>query len=110
MYDGEQIDGVKLVEGREGNRAWVNEDAADLYLKQKLKMEERYSMKLKSPTQIEVLLGEKLNSTRSKNTFNSLIARSSAKRVIALADDKRPAVGSLLAALPDVEDDDPCFE
>lgn len=109
MHDGEEIDGVKLVEGREGNRAWLSEDAADLYLKQKLKMEERFSMKLRSPAQIEILLGEKLNSTRSKNTFNSLIARSSAKRVIALADDKRPAVGSLLAALPDVEDD-PCFE
>ena len=109
LLDGEEVPGTQLVMGREGNRAWANEEAADAYLKQKLKMEERYSMKLKSPTQIEALLGDKLKATRTKNLFQSLITRSSPKRVIALATDKRPAVGSTISAMPDIEDD-PSFE
>ena len=102
LLDGEEVPNCKLVEGRSGNRAWVNEESADLYLKQKLKMEERYSMKLKSPTQIESLLGDKLNATRTKNTFDKLVTRSSPKRVIALADDKRPAVASAIDLMPDI--------
>jgi hypothetical protein len=109
LLDGEEVPGTQLVMGREGNRAWANEEAADAYLKQKLKMEERYSMKLKSPTQIEALLGDRLKATRSKNLFQSLVTRSSPKRVIALATDKRPAVGSAISAMPDIEDD-PSFE
>lgn len=109
LLGGAEIDGTKLVEGRSGNRAWVNEEAADAYLKQKLKQEERYTRKLKSPSEIEKILGDKLKATRTKNLFQSLITRSSPKRVIALADDKRAAVGSAITAMPDIEDE-PSFE
>lgn len=45
------------------------------------------------------------------NRFNELVTRSSPKRVIALADDKRPAVVSSIAAMPDIAaDDEPSFE
>ena len=90
----------------------MGQDAADAYLKQKLKMEERYVMRLKSPTQIEAILGDKLKATRTKNTFQALVTRSSPKRTIALADDKRPAVSSSIAAMPDIDasDDELVFE
>ena len=109
LHDGEEVDGVKLVEGRSGNRAWVNEADADAYLRQKLTQSDRYKMSLKSPTEIEKLLADKLESTRAKNKFQSLVTRSSPKRVIALADDKRAAVGSPISAMPDIEDE-PSFE
>lgn len=108
LLGGAEIPGTQLVLGREGNRAWANEDAADAYLKQKLKMEERYVMKLKSPTQIEAILGDKLKATRTKNTFQALVTRSSPKKVIALAGDSRPAIVSNIAAMPDLEE--PGFE
>lgn len=95
--------GTKLVMGREGNRAWVDEDAAEVFLKgQKLKQEERFDFKLKSPTKIEELLKDKL-SPRAKTRFGQLISRSSAKPVLALASDKRDAVDSPLTSLPDLD-------
>lgn len=110
LLDGEEVDGVQLVMGREGNRAWANEEAADTFLRnQGLKQEDRYDMKLKSPTAIEKALAPKLKTVkRTANRFNELVTRSPAKRVIALADDKRPAVVSAIAAMPDLEE--PVFE
>jgi hypothetical protein len=57
MLAGASIPGLKLVLGREGNRAWTDEDAADKLLAQsgKLKMEQRYKMSLIPPTQAETL-------------------------------------------------------
>jgi len=113
LLDGEEVDGVKLVEGRPGNRDWADEAAADAWLKnQGLKQDDRYDYKLKSPTKIELALKDKLKTvTRTKNKFEELVTRSSPKRVIALADDKRPAVTSSIAAMPDISsDDEPEFE
>ena len=102
--------GTKLVSGREGNRAWSNEDEADVFLKgQKMKEAERYNFKLKSPTQIEAVLKDKLaTSTRTQNRFNALVSRSPAKPVLALASDKRPAITAAVNLLPDLagSDDD----
>lgn len=112
LLDGEEVDGVKLVEGREGNRAWVNEDAAETFLKgQGLKMEERFDFKLKSPAVVEKLLAEKLKTVkRTATRFNGLVTRSAAKKVIALATDNRTPVLSNISVMPDVESDEPCFE
>lgn len=105
LLDGQEIPGVKLVEGREGNREWANEAEADAWLKnQGLKQDDRYDFKLKGPAKIEVLLKDKLKTvTRTKNRFSELITRSPAKRTIALADDKREAVKATVAAMPDLE-------
>lgn len=106
---GEKIPGLKLVLGREGNRAWTDEDAADKLLAQsgKLKMEDRYSMKLISPTQAEAKLKDKIEqSTRFKNCFEKLVDRSPAKPVLALESDKRPAINSPVDDMPDVDDDE----
>lgn len=105
---GEKVPGLKLVMGREGNRAWTDEDAADKLLAQsgKLKMEERYKMSLISPTQAEEKLAEKIEkSTRFRNCFQALVGRSPAKPVLALESDKREAVNSPVDDMPDVDDD-----
>jgi hypothetical protein len=109
LLDGEEIEGVQLTMGREGNRAWANEEAADTFLKnQGLKMEDRYDMKLKSPTTIEKALADKLKTVkRTATRFNELVTRSPAKKVISLATDERPAVLSNIAAMPVIEDE-PC--
>jgi len=93
---GAPVPGTKLVMGREGNRAWANEDAADNFLRgQRLKEAERYNFKLKSPTQIEELLAEKLaSSTRTANLFKQHVVRSAAKPSLALVSDKRPAIST----------------
>ncbi len=104
---GEPVEGTKLVLGREGNRAWANEEQADVFLKgQGLKQEDRYDFKLKSPTAIEKVLKDKLEkSTRTKNRFAELITRSPAKPVLALADDKREAIAAPVNMLPDLSDE-----
>lgn len=101
---GSPATGTKLVEGRMGNRAWANEDAADTFLKgQKLKEDERYNFKLKSPTEIEKVLAAKLKaSTRTANRFAELVSRSPAKPVLALASDKRAAIAAAVDLLPDL--------
>jgi hypothetical protein len=103
LLNGESITGIKLVDGREGNRAWGNSDEVDSWLKnQGLKQEERYDFKLKSPATIEKVLKDKLKTvTRTKNRFNELITRSPAKKKLAISDDKREAVSPLIAAMPD---------
>jgi 16S rRNA G1207 methylase RsmC len=84
----------------------VDEDAADTFLKnQKLKEAERYTFKLKSPTQVEEILAEKLkSSTRTANRFNELVSRSSAQKTLALASDKREAVAAVSEVMPDIEE------
>jgi hypothetical protein len=109
LLDGEEIDGVQLVMGREGNRAWANEEAADTFLAgQKISADDRYTRKVISPSAAEKLLKEKELSKRAQTRFNELVTRSPAKRVIALADDKRPAITAPVSALPDL--DEPEFE
>jgi hypothetical protein len=107
LLDGHDIPGVCLAMGREGNREWANEEAADTFLAgQKVSADDRYTRKLVSPTQAEKLLKGKELSTRAQNRFAELITRSPAKRTIALATDDRPAVGAAISAMPDLEIED----
>lgn len=56
MLAGEEVPGYKLVEGKQGNRAWADEKAAEALLKSmRLKQEELYDFSMKSPTQIAKL-------------------------------------------------------
>ena len=108
LQAGAHIPGLKLVLGREGNRAWTDEEAADKLLAQsgKLKMEDRYKMSLISPTQAEAILKAKIeSSTRFKNCFTALVERSPARPVLALEEDKRPAISSPVNDMP-VDDDE----
>jgi hypothetical protein len=108
LMAGEEIEGVKLVDGREGNRDWADEVAAETFLKnQGLKEKERFNFVLKSPAKVEALLKEKFKaSTRTKNRFEELIVRSPAKKKLAIDADKREAKPAPVAAMPVIEEDD----
>jgi hypothetical protein len=98
---------LKWVQGRQGNRAWANEDEAEVFCKnQKLKLEERCTLKLKTPAQIEALLRENLKNTRTKNRFEQLVTRSDGRPVLVPADDKRPALAAPGDIMPDCSDED----
>lgn len=102
----QSLPGLKWVEGRQGNRSWANEEAAETFLKnQGLKMEERGNWKLKSPAQIEALLKDKLANTRTKNRFEELVTRSDGKPVLVPDDDKRPALPSPSDVMPNMEEE-----
>jgi hypothetical protein len=99
---GNAAPGTKLVLGREGNRKWGNDEAADTFLKgQGLSADERYEKKLISPTEAEKLLKDKLKATkRTATRFEELVTRAPAKNVLALSDDKREAVPALSDLMP----------
>lgn len=54
---GETFKNVKVVKGKKGNRSWDNPDEVAAYLKDTVRLttEQLYTLKLKSPTQIEKL-------------------------------------------------------
>jgi len=94
MEAGEEIPGLKLVQGKEGNRAWVDEAAADTLVSKFLPAKERYTEpKLKSVAQIERLLAphEAEFSTRFKNRLAELITRPAGGLTLVAADDPRPS-------------------
>lgn len=95
---------TKLVQGREGNRAWADEEAADTFLKnQRLKESERYDFKLKGPAKIEVILKEQLKKPRTASRFAELVSRSSGKPVAVHVSDKRPAISAAVDLMPDLD-------
>lgn len=103
---GSPVEGTKLVLSREGNRAWADEDQADVFCKgQGLKMEERYKFTLLSPTQIEAKLDISKKAKRTQSRFAELVSRSPAKPVLALASDKRDAISASVNLLPDLDEE-----
>jgi hypothetical protein len=107
LLAGEEIDGLKLVEGREGNREWADEVDAETFLKgQGLKIDERFDFKLKSPAKIEALLKPKLKANKRTNTrFEQLITRSAAKKKLAVDADRRDAVPAAVNLMPVIEEE-----
>lgn len=83
--------GYKLVEGRQGNRAWASADEAEKLLKSfRLKTEEMYDLKVISPTSAEKLLEKKHPKQWTK--AQEIITRAPAGKSVAHMADKRPAV------------------
>jgi len=90
MLAGETIDGFKLVEGRQGNRAWSDPEAAEALLKSfRLKQEEMYSFNLISPTTAEKLLA---SSPKRWSKAEALVVRAAGGKHVAPLSDKRPAI------------------
>lgn len=109
VLGGAKKEGVCLVMGRPGNRKWTDESAADQFLaNQKISADVRYCKSLVSPTEAEKLLKDKLkNVKRTATRFDELVTRSEPRKVLALADDKRPAVEAavdMLKVLDDAEE------
>lgn len=87
LFAGEEVPGFKLVEGRAGNRSWVDDSAAeDLFKSFRLKKEEMYDFKLISPTK-----AEKLVTPARWAKLNKLVERAPGKPSVAPVTDKRPA-------------------
>ena len=60
MNTGQNVPGYKLVAGKRGARAWTDEEAATKRVQRmRIKREEMFSMKLKTPTQLEKVISEK---------------------------------------------------
>lgn len=83
LFAGNAIPGFKLVEGRRGNRKWIDEALAEQYLKEVL--EDPYEHKLISPTTASKLL-------KDDPELPLLVTQSEGKPSVAPASDKRPAL------------------
>lgn len=109
LLAGDGVPGYKLVEGKQGNRAWSDEKAAEALLKSmRLKEAELYDFSVKSPTQIAKLgpvfdKDGKLKpmkegapapviGPRQWPKVAALITRAGAKKHVAPLSDPRPAL------------------
>lgn len=91
MFEGTEVPGFKIVQGRQGNRAWTSEEEAEKTMKGfRLKSEEIYDYKLISPTSAEKLL--KKSKPKWWEKLQGLISRADGKPSVAPVTDKRPAM------------------
>lgn len=87
LLAGVPVPGYKIVQGKRGNRAWRSEEEVEeLFKSMRLKVEEKYTFKLISPTAAEKLLGDK----KSWSRVVPLITQSEGGPSVAPTSDKRP--------------------
>lgn len=99
LLAGGSVTGYKLVQGKQGNRAWTSKVEAEAMLKTfKCKLDEMYTQSLISPTAAEKLL-ETASPARWKK-LAPLITRSAGSPSVAPASDKRAP----LVITPTVDD------
>lgn len=96
---GKPTPGLKPVE-TEGNRAWGDEERVAAFLKGKFPDKDLYTRELKSPTQMELVVG-----TRTWERLKGMIERPPGKPALVPESDKRPAIEPLDTLLPDLDDD-----
>ena len=90
LFAGVPVEGYKLVEGKQGNRAWTDPAEAEKLLKSfRLREAEMYDMKVISPTTAEKVLKA---SPKRWEKAQSLITRAPGKPSVAPASDKRAAL------------------
>ncbi len=108
LLGGVLVPGYKLVQGKQGNRAWGDAVAAEALLKSfRLKKEEMYDFHLISPTSCETLHNTEVDGkprlgAKQWAKAQAMITRSDGKPSVAPAADKRPA----LVIKPAVDDFD----
>lgn len=101
LLAGTPVPGYKLVQGKQGNRAWSDAAEAEKLLKSfRLKQEQMYDFSLISPTTAEGLLKEA--SPKRWVKAEALISRSAGRPSVAPASDKRPAL-AITAVADDFE-------
>jgi hypothetical protein len=82
--------GIKLVQGKQGNRAWASKEEAEAMLKSmRFKQEEMYDFSLISPTTAEKLVAD---TPKRWKRIEPMITRAPGKPSVADASDKRPAL------------------
>jgi len=88
LQGGEQIPGVKLVEGRAGNRQWTDPVSAEAFLLDLgADPDKIVKRELVSPAQADKLL-----SKGERQALAAFVTRSPGKPTVALDSDKRPAI------------------
>lgn len=94
LLAGEEVPGFKLVQGRQGNRAWGDPVAVEKHLKERLRLtkDEMYDLKLISPTTAEKLAKNKGIGPRQWAQLQTMITRSEGKPHVAPVSDPRPAL------------------
>lgn len=92
LLAGTPVKGYKVVQGKQGNRAWSDADEAEKLMRDtfRLKTDEMYTKTVISPTAAEKLLKDE--SPRRWTKLQPLITRSDGKLSVAPESDKRPAV------------------
>tara|TARA_R110000764_G_scaffold35204_2_gene78724 strand:+ start:5967 stop:7232 length:1266 start_codon:yes stop_codon:yes gene_type:complete len=103
---GDPVDGTKLVQGRQGNRAWVDDEKAETFLaNQKVPVDSRRVTKVISLTAAETFLKSKLDKKspeykpRLAARFAELTYRSPGKPVLAHESDTREALTAAIDSL-----------
>jgi hypothetical protein len=93
MLAGTPVPGYKLVTGKQGNRTWVDPEAAAKALKaMRLRDDVMYDWTLISPTTAEKLAAEGKIGKKQWEKLQEIICRSNGKPSVAPAADKRPAL------------------
>lgn len=87
LMAGKPMEGLKLVEGRPGNRAWSDTAAVEKAIELLPEHAVMYKQTVLSPTEAE----KALKGSGFWSTFEPLITRKPGQPSIAAADDKRPA-------------------
>lgn len=86
LIRGEQVEGLKLVEGRPGNRTWSDIEAVEALAVEGERFATMHKEVLLSPTE-----AEKVMSADAWSLYEPLVTRKPGQPSIATADDKRPA-------------------
>jgi hypothetical protein len=93
LLAGQAVPGYKLVQGKQGNRAWADKAQAEEVLKSfRLKVEEMYDLSLISPTTAEKLAKAEVIGPRQWKKAEALITRAPGKPSVAPLSDKREAL------------------
>ena len=104
LMAGKELPGYKLIAGRKGARAWSDADAAEQMLKTfKVKLEDRYTFKVISPTQAEKLFKAGTIGERQWPKLQGLITQSEGAPTIVPETDPRPAVTPGQPAFKDLD-------
>lgn len=86
LMRGEKVEGLKLVEGRPGNRSWSDTDKVEAFAKEHVIEDLLHKSVLLSPTE-----AEKVMDGAGWDLLAPLVIRKPGQPSIATADDKRPA-------------------
>ena len=94
LMAGDEVPGFKVVQGKKGNRKWVDPAAVETLFKEtfRLKVEEMYDLSLISPTSADKLAKAKIIGPRQWAKVTGLITQSEGKPHVAPASDPRPAL------------------
>lgn len=93
MFRGEEVDGLKVVQGRRGARAWGDKAAAEEAMKSmRVGADRMYSRKLISPTQAEKLAKEGVIGPRQWPKLEAMVVQPEGKPTVVPVSDPRPAL------------------